>query len=69
MTDFHFAGLGTLINVAGILVGGLIGLLGGKFLTANIQRTLQDACGLAVIFLGADGALKNLDTMLACLWR
>lgn len=33
MTEFHFAGLGTLINVAGI-------------------------------FLGADGALKNLDTML-----
>lgn len=64
MTDFHFAGLGTLINVAGIFIGGLIGLFGGKLLTANIQRTLQDACALAVIFLGADGALKNLDAML-----
>ena len=61
MTEFHFAGLGTLINVAGIVV---IGLFGGKLLTAGIQRTLQDACALAVIFLGADGALKNLDTML-----
>ena len=64
MTEFHFAGVGTLINVAGIIVGGLIGLFGGKFLTKNIQRTLQDSCALAVIFLGADGALKNLDTML-----
>lgn len=64
MTEFHFAGLGTLINVTGIIVGGLIGLFGGKFLTKNIQRTLQDGCALAVIFLGADGALKNLDTML-----
>ena len=64
MTEFHFAGLGTLINVAGIIIGGLIGLFGGKFLTAKIQHTLQDACALAVIFLGADGALKNLDTML-----
>ena len=64
MTAFHFAGLGTLINVAGIIVGGLIGLFGGKFLTTKIQKTLQDACALAVIFLGADGALKNLDTML-----
>ena len=64
MTAFHFAGLGTLINVAGIIIGGLIGLFGGKFLTAKIQKTLQDACALAVIFLGADGALKNLDTML-----
>lgn len=62
--DFHFAGLGTLINVAGIFIGGLIGLFGGKFLTANIQRTLHDACALAVIFLGADGALKNFDAML-----
>ncbi len=64
MTEFHFAGLGTLINVAGIIVGGLIGLFGGKLLTEGIRRTLQDACALAVIFLGADGALKNLDTML-----
>ena len=64
MTEFHFAGLGTLINVAGIVIGGLIGLFGGKFLTAKIQKTLQDACALVVIFLGADGAFKNLDTML-----
>lgn len=64
MTEFHFAGLGTLINVVGIIAGGLIGLGCGKLLTAGIQRTLQDACALAVIFLGADGALKNLDTML-----
>ena len=62
--DFHFAGLGTLINVAGIFLGGLIGLFGGKFLTENIQRTLQEACALTVIFLGADGALKNFDAML-----
>ena len=62
--DFHFAGLGTLINVAGIFLGGLIGLFGGKFLTGKIQRTLQEACALAVIFLGADGALKNLNTIL-----
>ncbi|MBQ7493561.1 MAG: DUF554 domain-containing protein [Selenomonadaceae bacterium] len=62
--EFHFAGLGTLINVAGIFFGGLIGLFGGKFLTEKIQRTLLEACALAVIFLGADGALKNLDAML-----
>lgn len=64
MTEIHFAGLGTLINVAGIIVGGIIGLLGVKFLTENIRRTLQDACALTVIFLGAEGALKNFDAML-----
>ena len=64
MTEFHFAGVGTLINVAGIILGGLIGLGSGKFLKEKIQHTLQEACALAVIFLGASGALKNLDTML-----
>ena len=64
MSEFHFAGLGTLVNVAGIIVGGLLGFCGGKFLTEKIQLTLRDACALAVIFLGADGALKNLDAML-----
>ena len=64
MAEIHFAGLGTLINVAGIVFGGIIGLFGGKFLTENIRRTLQDACALTVIFLGADGALKNFDAML-----
>ena len=62
--EFHFAGLGTLINVAGIIVGGLIGLFGGKFLSEKMRRLLTDACALAVIFLGADGALKNLNAML-----
>ena len=62
--EFHFAGIGTLINVAAIIVGGLLGMFGGKFLTTGIRQTVQDACALAVIFLGADGALKNLDTML-----
>jgi len=64
MAEIHFAGLGTLINVAGIIFGGIIGLFGGKFLTENIRRTLQDACALTIIFLGADGALKNFDAML-----
>ena len=56
MAEIHFAGLGTLINVAGIIVGGIIGLFGGKILTENIRRTLQDACALTVIFLGTEGA-------------
>ncbi len=42
-------GFGTLINVAGIIIGGLIGLFGGKFLTEKIQKTLQDACALREI--------------------
>jgi len=62
--EFHFAGVGTLINVAGIFFGGVLGLFGGKLLTENIRRTLNDACALAVIFLGADGALENFNAKL-----
>ena len=58
--DFHFAGIGTLINVAGIFVGGIVGLVGGKFLTEKFRVTLQDACALAVIFLGAGSTLSGL---------
>ncbi|MBR1646292.1 MAG: DUF554 domain-containing protein [Selenomonadaceae bacterium] len=58
--DFHFAGIGTLINVAGIFFGGLVGVFGGKFLTEKFRVTLMDACALAVIFLGAGSTLSGL---------
>ena len=60
----NFAGGGTIINVAAILIGGIIGLIGGKFLTERIQQTLQMACAVAVIFIGISGTLENYDTLL-----
>ncbi|MBO4401989.1 MAG: DUF554 domain-containing protein [Selenomonadaceae bacterium] len=60
----NFAGGGTVINVAAILAGGIIGLTGGKFLTERIQQTLQMACAVAVIFIGISGTLENYSTML-----
>lgn len=61
--EFHFPGLGTLINVAAIIFGGLIGLFGGKFLTEKIRQTLQMACAVAVIFIGAGGTLEKMLTI------
>lgn len=60
----NFAGGGTVINVAAIILGGLIGLFGGKFLTERIQQTLQMACATAVIFIGISGTLENYNTLL-----
>lgn len=34
-------GLGTILNVAGIILGGLIGMLFGKLITPRIQDTLR----------------------------
>ena len=53
-------GLGTIINVAGILVGGLGGLLFGKRLTQRFQDTLMSANGICVLFIGISGCLSEM---------
>lgn len=56
-------GLGTIINTAAIILGGLTGGLFGKRLTERYQDTLMKACGLCVIFLGIAGALEKMFTV------
>lgn len=53
-------GLGTIINVAAIVVGGILGLLFGRFIKDRHRETLCKACGLSVIFIGSAGALKGM---------
>ena len=53
-------GLGTIINVAAIVVGGLLGLLFGKFIKERHRDGLCKACGLSVLFIGAAGAFKGM---------
>ena len=53
-------GLGTIINVAAIVVGGLLGLAFGRFIKERHRDALCKACGLAVLFIGAAGALKGM---------
>ncbi|MBQ8882353.1 MAG: DUF554 domain-containing protein [Clostridia bacterium] len=53
-------GLGTLINVVAIVIGGILGLLFGRFIGERHRDTLCKACGLSVIFIGAAGALKGM---------
>ena len=56
-------GLGTLINVAGIILGGFIGLFCGKLITPQIQDTLLKANGICVLFLGLAGTLEQMITI------
>lgn len=56
-------GLGTMINVAGILAGGLGGLLFGKRMGKRYQDTLMSANGLCVLFLGISGCLEEMFTI------
>lgn len=56
-------GLGTIINVCCIVAGGLVGLVGKRFISQQLQDALLKACGLSVIFLGLGGALEKMLTV------
>lgn len=53
-------GLGTLINVACIVGGGMVGLIFGKNIKSRMQESLLTIAGIAVIFLGIGGALQQM---------
>lgn len=52
--------MGTVINVAAILAGGLGGLLFGNRLPRRFQDTLMMANGVCVLFIGIAGALEKM---------
>ena len=56
-------GTGTLVNVAAIVLGGLLGLLVRGGLKGHYQDGILKAVGLAIVFLGASGALTGLLTV------
>lgn len=56
-------GLGTVINVAAIVAGGLIGLVFSKAISARYQETLMQAIGVCVLFVGISGAVQGMMTV------
>ncbi len=53
-------GLGTIVNVLAVLVGGGIGLVVKNGLRQRFCDILNQACGVATIFIGASGALQGM---------
>lgn len=53
-------GLGTIINTAAILCGGVLGMLFGKFLKDTTQDALTKVCGVGTIFIAIYGALEKM---------
>ena len=53
-------GLGTLINVAAIVVGGGIGLAGGKRLSSCAQQTLIRGMAVCVLFVAIGGVMEEM---------
>ena len=53
-------GLGTLINVAAVIAGGLSGSLVGRLFDEGQQRAVNVACGVSVLFIGIAGAMEGM---------
>lgn len=53
-------GLGTIINVAAIVVAGLLGGFAGPLMTKRLQEGLNWASGVTVIFIGITGAVQGM---------
>lgn len=56
-------GLGTTINTAAIILGGLSGHFFGKMLKERHQSSLTSACGVSVLFIGIAGAMPGMLTI------
>lgn len=53
-------GLGTIINSASIVAGGLIGHFTGKLFRSEQQESLNKACGVSVLFIAIAGAMQGM---------
>lgn len=53
-------GLGTLINTAAVVVGGILGLLLKNGIAKRFEKILMQALGLATMFIGIGGVLKYM---------
>ena len=53
-------GLGTIINSAAIVAGGLIGHFSGKLFKEAQQDSLTKTCGVSVMFIATAGAMQEM---------
>ena len=53
-------GLGTVINIAGIVAGGLAGRFLGGYFSERYQDGVNMACGISVLFIGIAGAMEGM---------
>lgn len=56
-------GMGTIINVAAIAVGGVLGRLFGRMLPEKAQVALTRVCGISTLFIAMAGVLEGMMTV------
>ncbi|MEE3419634.1 MAG: DUF554 domain-containing protein [Lachnospiraceae bacterium] len=60
MNFLNFPGMGTLVNVAAIVFGGLLGVFFGNRISSRFQETLNAGNAVAVIFIGIGGTMRHM---------
>lgn len=58
-----FGLLGTLVNAAAVIVGGVAGLLIGKALNKSVADSVMTGLGLVVVYIGISGAFSGINTL------
>lgn len=53
-------GLGTIINTVAVIAGGISGVVLKRGIPEKCQKILMQACGIATIFIGVSGTLKEM---------
>ena len=53
-------GLGTIVNTAAVIFGGVLGILLKNGIARRFEKILMQALGLATTFIGLSGALKHM---------
>ena len=61
-------GLGTLINTALVVAGGIAGMFFGKFITPRLQDGLMKATALSVLFLDSPALLAACSPLPTASW-
>lgn len=56
-------GIGTIVNVAAVLLGSTIGLLSGRAIPEKIRDSLMKALGVAIMFVGIGSTLAEMLTV------
>lgn len=56
-------GIGTILNVIGILAGGICGLLFGGLIKEKHQDSLNMTCGVSILLIGIAGTMEGMLTI------
>ena len=55
---------GTLVNIAAVITGSLVGRFAGRFLSERLRKTMMVGLGLAVLLIGLKLALQSQQLMI-----